>query len=323
MVKKKKKRRREAKSQLVVWIIVSVIYQSTSDIKKKKTSPGSSSLMARYAMESSKQLAAGIINLGDKGYTTLSKYYPDLLSDTPNSPGPSNSGWKGGRLAASEVENAGIVVVKDFISRTVISQFRAHTSPISALCFDPSGTLLVTASVHGNNINIFGIIPSCAQTGSGNQTHDWSSAHMHLYKLHRGITTAVFSQEKRNSNQMRSLHYLCSVAKAPSWYDSTKEQLHGLDQNITHVVIRTVGAMRILLHTDSCQDSSSVDLLEERFRGLDFKIMQRLSILHVNYRPTQSKTTQPGLKEIYTDPTISHHSYQQGFKSSIGDITTY
>ncbi|GFY80694.1 autophagy 18 G-like protein [Actinidia rufa] len=149
--------------------------------------------MARYAMESSKQLAAGIINLGDKGYTTLSKYYPDLLSDTPNSPGPSNSGWKGGRLAASELENAGIVVVKDFTSRAVISQFRAHTSPISALCFDPSGTLLVTASVHGNNINIFRIIPSCAQTGSGNQTHDWSSAHKHLFKLHRGITTAVAS----------------------------------------------------------------------------------------------------------------------------------
>ena len=65
--------------------------------------------MARYAMESSKQLAAGIIILVDKGYTTLSKYHPDLLSDTPNSPGPSNSSWKGGRLAASEVENAGIV----------------------------------------------------------------------------------------------------------------------------------------------------------------------------------------------------------------------
>lgn len=85
------------------------------------------------------------------------------------------------------------VIVKDFVSQAVISQFRAHTSPISALCFDPSGTLLVTASVHGNNINIFRIIPSRMHTGSGNQTHDWSSAHVHLYKLHRGITTAVSS----------------------------------------------------------------------------------------------------------------------------------
>ncbi|KAL6978462.1 hypothetical protein U1Q18_020130 [Sarracenia purpurea var. burkii] len=158
------------------------------------TSPGSGGGMARYAMESSKQLAAGIINLSDKGYKRLSRisrYCPDLLPDTPSSPVSSSSGWKVGRLAASEMENAGMVVVKDFVSRAVISQFRAHTSPLCALCFDPSGTLLVTASVHGNNINIFRIIPSCMHTGSGNQAHDWSSAHAHLYKLHRGITTAI------------------------------------------------------------------------------------------------------------------------------------
>nr|GMD48192.1 Autophagy-related protein 18H [Ipomoea batatas] len=41
------------------------------------------------------------------------------------------------------------VVIKDFISRAVVSQFRAHKSPISVLCFDPSGTLLVTASIRG------------------------------------------------------------------------------------------------------------------------------------------------------------------------------
>lgn len=83
------------------------------------------------------------------------------------------------------------VVVKDFITRAVISQFKAHTSPISALCFDPSGTLLVTASVYGNNINIFRIMPSCKRSGSGVQNFDWSSSHVHLYKLHRGILSAV------------------------------------------------------------------------------------------------------------------------------------
>lgn len=83
------------------------------------------------------------------------------------------------------------VVIKDFVSRAVISQFKAHTSPISALCFDPSGTLLVTASVHGNNINIFRIMPSSTNNGSTNQSFKWSSSHVHLYKLYRGITTAV------------------------------------------------------------------------------------------------------------------------------------
>ncbi|XP_041019871.1 autophagy-related protein 18h [Juglans microcarpa x Juglans regia] len=157
------------------------------------TSPGSGSLMARYAMESSKQLAAGLINLGDMGYKTFSKYCQELIPDGSNSPVSSNSSWKVGRLVShsTETDNAGMVVVKDFVSRAVVSQFRAHTSPISALCFDPSGTLLVTASIHGNNINIFRIMPPPSRNGSFSQPHDWSSSYVHLYKLHRGMTSAV------------------------------------------------------------------------------------------------------------------------------------
>ncbi|KAJ4719540.1 Autophagy-related protein like [Melia azedarach] len=159
------------------------------------TSPSNGSLMARYAVESSKQLAAGLISLGDMGYKTLSRYYQDFIPDGSSSPVSSNSTWKVGRNASHSLDAdiAGMVVVKDFVSRAVISQFRAHTSPISALCFDQSGTLLVTASIHGNNINIFRITPSCSKhrSGSATQTYDWSSSHVHLYKLHRGMTQAV------------------------------------------------------------------------------------------------------------------------------------
>ncbi|KAK4281118.1 hypothetical protein QN277_012649 [Acacia crassicarpa] len=144
------------------------------------TSPGSGTLVARYAMESGKHLASGII-----------KYCQELLPDGSSSPVPSNAGWKVGRIAGTDMDNAGMVVVKDFVSRAIISQFKAHTSPISALCFDPSGTLLVTASVYGNNINIFRIMPSCTRKGSGVPSYDWSSSHVHLYKLHRGITSAM------------------------------------------------------------------------------------------------------------------------------------
>lgn len=52
----------------------------------------------------SKQLAAGILTLGDIGYKKLSKCYPELLS--PN--GPYSPGWKTGK-AASDPENAGLV----------------------------------------------------------------------------------------------------------------------------------------------------------------------------------------------------------------------
>ncbi|CAH9087150.1 unnamed protein product [Cuscuta europaea] len=157
------------------------------------TSPGNGNLVARYAMESSKQLASGLINLGDMGYKTFSKYCHELLPDGSSLPASSSTAWNVGRgpLHSNETDAAGMVVIKDFISRTIISQFRAHTSPISALCFDPSGTLLVTASIHGNNINIYRILPNGSQNGSGAHNSDWSSSHVHLYKLHRGVTPAV------------------------------------------------------------------------------------------------------------------------------------
>ncbi|CAN1838188.1 Autophagy-related protein 18h [Linum perenne] len=156
------------------------------------TSPGNGNLVARYAMESSKQLATGLMSLGDMGYKTLSRYCQDFVADGSSSPVSPNSSWKG-RITphSAEADIAGMVVVRDFVTRAVISQFRAHTSPISALCFDPSGTLLVTASIHGHNINIFRIVPSAVPGGSGAKSFKWSSSHVHLYKLHRGITSAV------------------------------------------------------------------------------------------------------------------------------------
>lgn len=84
---------------------------SSSPGASPSTSPSSGNLMARYAMESSKHLAAGIINLGDLGYKTLSKYCQELLPDGSNSPVSSSSGWKVGRLASTEMDNAGMVSI--------------------------------------------------------------------------------------------------------------------------------------------------------------------------------------------------------------------
>ncbi|KAH0462204.1 hypothetical protein IEQ34_009779 [Dendrobium chrysotoxum] len=159
------------------------------------TSPGSGNLVARYAMESSKQLASGLLSIGDMSYKTLSKYYQELVPDGSCSPLAPNSNRRTGRLPlathSSEADNAGMVMIKDFISKEVISQFRAHTSPISALCFDPSGTLLVTASVNGHNLNVFRIMPTCITNASNSTYYDWTSSHVHLYKLYRGLTSAI------------------------------------------------------------------------------------------------------------------------------------
>lgn len=78
--------------------------------------------------------------------------------------------------------------MRDIIAKSVITQFKAHKSPISALCFDPSGTLLVTASVQGHNINVFRIMPGVAGSSSGSDT---CASYAHLYRLQRGFTNAV------------------------------------------------------------------------------------------------------------------------------------
>ncbi|KAK1435647.1 hypothetical protein QVD17_01413 [Tagetes erecta] len=142
------------------------------------------SIVAHYAKQSSKQLAVGIVTLGDIGYKKLSRYYSEILPDDNISqplsdPGGKDRGNPNGRLP--DTENVGMVIVRDVVSKSVIAQFKAHDSPIASLCFDPSGTLLVTASVHGHNFNVFRILPGPTNGAS----------YIHLYKLQRGFTNAV------------------------------------------------------------------------------------------------------------------------------------
>ncbi|KAI5605666.1 hypothetical protein POPTR_001G417000v4 [Populus trichocarpa] len=146
------------------------------------------SLVAHYAKESSKQLAAGIVTLGDMGYKKLSSYCSELLPDSHGSLQSGNPGWKSNGTVNGhfpDADNIGMVVVRDIVSKLVIAQFRAHKSPISALCFDSSGTLLVTASIQGHNINVFKIMPGLQGSSST------GASYVHLYRLQRGFTNAV------------------------------------------------------------------------------------------------------------------------------------
>ncbi|KAK1327110.1 Autophagy-related protein 18g [Acorus calamus] len=186
-----------------------VVFSNTSRVSPQHLNHATSfsassngSLVAHYAKESSKQLAAGIVTLGDMGYKKLSRYCSELLPDGNNAQRVLNHGFKSNGTInghVADAENSGMVIVRDIVGKFVIAQFRAHKSPISALCFDRSGTLLVTASVHGNSINVFRIMPSPLGNSSG---FDATTSHVHLYRLQRGFTNAViqdisFSDDSR------------------------------------------------------------------------------------------------------------------------------
>lgn len=180
---------------------------------KTFTAPGSNgSIVAHYAKQSSKQLAVGIVTLGDIGYKKLSRYYSEFVPDGNMSqqlsdPGRKDRGAPNGR--SPDAENVGMVIVRDVVSKAVIAQFKAHDSPIASLCFDPSGTLLVTASVHGHNFNVFRIMPG-AENGA---------SYIHLYRLQRGFTNAViqdisFSVDSRwiNISSSRGTSHLFAIS---------------------------------------------------------------------------------------------------------------
>lgn len=94
--------------------------------------------------------------------------------------------------AAAESLLVGTVMVRDVVNRQLVAHFRAHTSPLLALQFDPSGTLLVTASLHGHNIHVFHICPwqGTGRDQGGGSGRPLASA-VHLYRLARGVTPAV------------------------------------------------------------------------------------------------------------------------------------
>ncbi|KAL0729005.1 hypothetical protein Bca4012_025098 [Brassica carinata] len=168
------------------WIAytASRIAESSSTVFTSELLPLSSSpSVAEFARESSKHIVSGIVRLGGKGYKSLSQICTDAL------PNPYNPGLKGIGVAADKEQNTesiGMVVISDVINKSLICQFKAHKNPVSALSFDPSGMLLVTASTQGHNTNVFKILPRTSNTSDPSK-----ESFMHLFSLRRGYTYAV------------------------------------------------------------------------------------------------------------------------------------
>ncbi|KAL3636806.1 hypothetical protein CASFOL_019105 [Castilleja foliolosa] len=182
-----------------------VVISNTRCVSSQHLTPSSfhahasnGSLVAHYARESSKHLAAGIVTLRDIGYKKLTRYYSELLPEGSNS----QTGTVRVMMHSianghsPDADNVGMVIVRDIVDKNVIAQFRAHKSPIQSLCFDPSGTLLVTASIQGHNINVFRIMPGASPEGPS------FPSYVHLYRLQRGFTNAVI-QDISFSNDSR------------------------------------------------------------------------------------------------------------------------
>jgi len=94
-------------------------------------------------------------------------------------------------------EAAGTIAIYDIVEEKFIYKIKAHKEAISNLTFDPSGSLLSTASITGNSLNIIRF----------NSKIHWDNGQKrifitgnHLYTLYRGHTNAVITNVEFSSD---------------------------------------------------------------------------------------------------------------------------
>lgn len=83
------------------------------------------------------------------------------------------------------LKHAGTIEIIDIKSRKNII-FRSHKSPVYTLQFDDSGTLLVTSSIRGTDLNVYKISPFIKGEATSRNIS-------HLYTLERGKTIALIT----------------------------------------------------------------------------------------------------------------------------------
>ncbi|KAJ3438977.1 breast carcinoma-amplified sequence [Anaeramoeba flamelloides] len=79
--------------------------------------------------------------------------------------------------------NSGVLKIIDFRNDKIISHFKAHKHSIHQIKFNPSGSLILTASKEGTRFQIFQIDPKNVR----------KNGILHRYTLRRGVTRGVIS----------------------------------------------------------------------------------------------------------------------------------
>lgn len=158
--------------------------------------------------------------LGTKGMNTLSKMMDENVFKTQGTMPGNNHTGVATRTSSQisrphdEDNEEGWIVVRDLPSGRVIVRYRAHSSPVAVIRFDPSGALIASATVYGQHVNIFRVVErvetarqavysSSAPVGVdssialiGKHTHEA----IHSYKLVRGMTHAMIRDISFSAN---------------------------------------------------------------------------------------------------------------------------
>lgn len=129
---------------------------------------------------------AAVVEMAQKtgsSLLSLGGYGVKKVSDMVNGPVPGHAAAPAPADGTGD-EAAGNVMIVDVRDGSKLCHFRAaHRTPLVALAFDSSGTMLATACAKGQEINVFhlGMVPPNPGSAIGV---------VHLYTCRRGVTTA-------------------------------------------------------------------------------------------------------------------------------------
>ncbi|KAG1453622.1 hypothetical protein G6F56_007522 [Rhizopus delemar] len=138
------------------------------------------------AKDIAKEVVSGMKTLGEFSYQRLSNYFgnpPTIPQPQPTSPIPTDKEKKiapSGMVMIRDVYRLPSLPTKNLSNASTVAHFRPHTHPISVLNFNPSGTLLLSASKQGHTFHVFSILTNTLTNGNVS----------HLYSLSRGFTDA-------------------------------------------------------------------------------------------------------------------------------------
>ncbi|KAG8658127.1 hypothetical protein MANES_03G122700v8 [Manihot esculenta] len=178
------------------------------------------SLVAHYAKESSKQLAAGIVTLGDMGYKKLSRYYSELLPDSSGSlqsgsPGRKVNGSVNGHLL--DADNIGMVIrdigFSDDSNWIVISSSRGTNHLFAINPFGGSVNFQTSDASHTSKNSGLGVMMKSSvrwPPNLGLQMHEQQS----ICAPGPPVTLSVISRIRNGSNCWRDTVTGAAVAAA-------------------------------------------------------------------------------------------------------------
>ncbi|ELU13646.1 hypothetical protein CAPTEDRAFT_150615 [Capitella teleta] len=142
---------------------------------------------AATVISAAKTLTKGLTMFGETVASSLTGMKPPAQPVKKEQVTLDQNGWRPGIVTIVDVHRIGegqVLVQDDNEGEGLVSHFPAHASePVTAMAFDPTGTMLLTVDRLGHNFHLFRIMAHPLSCSLG--------AVHHLYTLHRGDTTAA------------------------------------------------------------------------------------------------------------------------------------